>query len=52
MSTILSKKSYEPWRDPSSVPYIEIIDLVKVFDEYIAVNNVSLDVYKGEFFRY
>ncbi len=50
MSTILSKKSYEPWRDPSSVPYIEIIDLVKVFDEYIAVNNVSLDVYKGEFF--
>lgn len=50
MSPILSKKSYEPWRDPSSVPYIEIVDLVKVFDEYIAVNNISLDIYQGEFF--
>lgn len=50
MSPILSKKSYEPWRDPNSVPYIEIVDLVKVFDEYIAVNNICLDIYQGEFF--
>ncbi|MDG9729665.1 polyamine ABC transporter ATP-binding protein [Ignatzschineria sp. RMDPL8A] len=41
---------HEPWRDPNSVPHVELIDVVKVFDDHIAVNNISLDIYKGEFF--
>lgn len=41
---------HEPWRDPNSTPHIEITNLVKVFDDYVAVNNISLDIYKGEFF--
>src|SRR5699024_5241422 len=41
---------YEPWRDPNSVPHVEIIDIVKRYDDHLAVDHISLDVDKGEFF--
>ena len=41
---------YEPWRDPNSVPHVEIIDIVKRYDDHLAVDHISLDIYKGEFF--
>jgi putrescine transport system ATP-binding protein len=40
----------EPWRDPNAVPFIKIRDLVKKFDNVAAVDDVWLDIYKGEFF--
>lgn len=40
----------EPWRDPNAVPFIKIRDLVKRFDNVAAVDDVWLDIYKGEFF--
>lgn len=40
----------EPWQNPESKPYIEIRELTKTFDGYVAVNNISLNIYQGEFF--
>ncbi|MCL5777961.1 ABC transporter ATP-binding protein [Limibaculum sp. FT325] len=40
----------KPWRDPSAVPHLKIVDLVKRFGETVAVDHVSLDIYRGEFF--
>ena len=38
---------YEPWRDPNSVPHVEIIDIVKRYDDHLAVDHISLDIYKN-----
>jgi putrescine transport system ATP-binding protein len=40
----------EPWRDPNAVPFIKIRDVVKKFDSFVAVDDVWLDIYRGEFF--
>lgn len=40
----------EPWQDPREKPYIQIQNVSKSFDNFIAVNNLSLNVYKGELF--
>ncbi len=39
-----------PWRDPTAQPFIKIRDVVKKFDNFVAVDDVWLDIYKGEFF--
>lgn len=38
------------WLDPGAKPFIRIENLWKHFDGFPAVNNVSLDIYKGELF--
>jgi len=40
----------EPWLDPNAQPYVQIQNVTKKFGEFVAVNNVSLDIYKGELF--
>ena len=50
MAKIDPKTALEPWQDPNADPYIEIRDLSKTFGGYVAVNNQSLDIYKGELF--
>jgi putrescine transport system ATP-binding protein len=40
----------EPWRDPRAEPYIRIENITKRFGDFVAVNNVSLKIYKGEIF--
>lgn len=41
----------EPWNDPQQPPYIQIENVSKVYDNhYVAVDNISLDIYEGEFF--
>jgi putrescine transport system ATP-binding protein len=40
----------EPWRDAKAVPLIEIRDVVKKFDNFVAVDDVWLDIYPREFF--
>ncbi|MDT8344043.1 MAG: ABC transporter ATP-binding protein [Thermohalobaculum sp.] len=40
----------KPWRDPAAVPHLKIVDLVKRFGDTVAVDHVSLDIYRGEFF--
>ena len=40
----------KPWLDASKVPFIRIKNVTKKFGEFIAVNNVSLDIYRSELF--
>ncbi len=40
----------EPWRDAKSVPFIKIRNLVKKFGNFVAVDDIWLDIYRGEFF--
>ncbi len=39
-----------PWTDPDAVPFVRIKGVSKQFDDVTAVNNVHLDIYRGEFF--
>ena len=39
-----------PWLDPDAKPFIQIKGLSKQFDDFLAVANVTLDIYKGELF--
>jgi putrescine transport system ATP-binding protein len=39
-----------PWLDPTAAPYIRIDDVSKKFGEFVAVDDVSLNIYKGEIF--
>jgi putrescine transport system ATP-binding protein len=44
------KNKHEPWRDPNAQPYVRIENVTKRFGDFVAVNNVSLKIYKGEIF--
>ena len=39
-----------PWTRPGERPFISIRNVTKTFGEFVAVNNVSLDIYKAELF--
>ena len=45
-------KNYEdsPWMDPGAEPFIKVRGVTKKFGEFVAVNNVDLDIYQGELF--
>jgi putrescine transport system ATP-binding protein len=45
-----NKTKHEPWRDPSAEAYVRIENVTKRFGDFVAVNNVSLKIYKGEIF--
>jgi putrescine transport system ATP-binding protein len=38
------------WNDPQAVPYVHIERVTKKFGDFVAVNNVSLKIYKKELF--
>jgi putrescine transport system ATP-binding protein len=40
----------EPWQDPAARPFVRIEGVTKTFDGVYAVDDVSLSIYKGEFF--
>ncbi len=40
----------EPWHDPKAEPYIRIEQVTKRFGEFVAVNEVSLNIYRSELF--
>jgi len=45
-----SGASLDPWNDPAAKPYVRIEGVTKKFGEFVAVNNVSLDIYRNELF--
>ena len=44
------KHTNTPWNDPKAEPYIRVENVTKKFGEFVAVNNVSLNIYRGELF--
>ncbi len=45
-----AKTAIEPWADPEAAPLIRIEGVTKTYDGEVAVNDVSLDIYRGELF--
>lgn len=38
------------WNDPKAKPYIRIENVTKRFGDFVAVNDVSINIYRGELF--
>src|SRR3954467_7664425 len=49
-SSARPETKFQPWNDPQAVPYIKIERVVKKFGDFVAVNDVSLKIYKQERF--
>jgi putrescine transport system ATP-binding protein len=45
-----TQQKFEPWTDPDAKPYVRIERVTKKFGDFIAVNDVSLEIYKKEIF--
>lgn len=50
IATPLKPNPDRPWLDPGVRPQIVIAGVSKTYDGFTAVDNVSLDIYKGEMF--
>ena len=44
------RRSFAPWDDPSSGPYIQFDRVTKKFNDFTAVDDLSLTIYEREFF--
>jgi putrescine transport system ATP-binding protein len=44
------RRSFAPWTDPNARPYISFRNVTKKFGDFVAVDNLSLDIYHREFF--
>jgi putrescine transport system ATP-binding protein len=40
----------EPWKVPGAIPYVKIEKVTKKFGDFVAVDDVTLNIYKGEIF--
>lgn len=45
-----ARHRFEPWNDPTATPFIRLIDVSKSFGPVKAVDRVSIDIFRGEFF--
>ncbi len=50
MNETLSVAKAKPWVDAAAPPFVRIHKVTKKFGDFTAVDDVSLDVYKGELF--
>jgi putrescine transport system ATP-binding protein len=50
MPTVRSKRNFAPWADSTERPLLRIEDLSKRFGGGAAVDQLSLNIYQGEFF--
>src|SRR5580704_11507606 len=50
MPIVRSKRSFAPWADSTERPLLRIEDLSKRFGGSAAVDQLSLNIYQGEFF--
>ena len=44
------RRKFQPWTDPAAVPLIRFENVTKRFGDFVAVNDVSLDIHQREFF--
>ena len=47
-----TQQKFEPWNDPDAQPYVRIERVTKKFGDFVAVDDVSFHVEKGEIFGY
>ncbi len=45
-----TQQKFEPWNDPDAKPYVRIQKVTKKFGDFVAVDDVTLDIYKKEIF--
>ncbi len=45
-----SQVVYAPWEDPQAKPLIEFRGVTKKFGEFVAIDDLTLDIYEREFF--
>ncbi len=45
-----TQQKFEPWTDPDAKPYVRIEKVTKKFGEFIAVDDITLDIYQKEIF--
>jgi putrescine transport system ATP-binding protein len=50
MSVPARSVASEPWRDPATQPFVRIEGVTRAFGKVYACDDVSLDIYRGEFF--
>ena len=50
MANARPEQRSEPWKDPGVSPYVRIEKITKKFGEFVAVDDVSLNIYRGEIF--
>ncbi len=45
-----TRQRWEPWNDPNQRPHVEISRVTKRFGDFVAVDDISLNIYQREFF--
>jgi putrescine transport system ATP-binding protein len=45
-----TRRKFAPWADPAAQPLVRFEDIRKHFTDIAAVDNLSLDIFEGEFF--
>ncbi len=48
--TAAPQSGFAPWKDPSKSPIVRFENVTKRFGDFVAVDNVTLDIYEREFF--
>jgi len=41
---------FAPWNDPDQKPLIQFKNVTKKFGEFVAIDNITIDIYRREFF--
>lgn len=44
------RRAFTPWDDPQAQPLIRFENITKRFGDFVAIDNISLDIYEREFF--
>ncbi|MEQ1577511.1 MAG: ABC transporter ATP-binding protein [Hyphomicrobium sp.] len=44
------QSGFAPWKDPSKKPIVRFENVTKTFGDFVAVKDVTLDIYEREFF--
>lgn len=50
MAAVRPEQKFAPWSDPQAVPYVSIERVTRKFGDFVAVNDVTLAIYKKELF--
>ena len=43
-------REFAPWKDPGAEPFVRVSRVTRTYGDVYAVDDVSLDIYRGEFF--